>query len=129
VSGNRFRNVDLTGRAVRFHKRRRIHGIAPDVEAETTIANDAGNDRPREPSLDTRASRMGGLRNERQSANERVKRVTGETYSLEMNRSHESTPAFDFAVTRVGRMVRAPAPAHYRVWLHAARLCETRTRA
>ena len=51
------------------------------------------------------------------------------TFSLEMGRSDESTPAFDFAVTDIDKVVRAPAAAHHWVWLHAARLCKAGTRA
>ena len=50
---------------------------------------------------------MGGLRNERQ-----------QTFSLETSWSHESTSTFDFAVTNIGRVVRAPAADHHRFWLH-----------
>src|SRR5215471_10768410 len=45
VSGSSLRDVDLAGRAVRFHKRRRIDAVAPDVEAHPATADDAGNDR------------------------------------------------------------------------------------
>ena len=45
VSSNSFRDVDLAGRAVRFHKRSRIYGITPDIEAEAAIADNARNDR------------------------------------------------------------------------------------
>src|SRR5215475_7309645 len=41
-----------------------------------------------------------------------------------MGRSDESTPVFDFAVTDIDRVVRAPAAAHHWVWLHAALLCK-----
>src|SRR5262249_50628240 len=41
--------------------------------------------------------------------------------------SHETTPAFDFAITDIGRVVCAPTAAHHRVRFYAARLCKAPT--
>src|ERR1700733_921180 len=44
VSGYRVRDIDPAWQAVRLHKRRSVHGVAPDIEGEAAIADDAGDD-------------------------------------------------------------------------------------
>ena len=46
VPGYSFRDVDPTRQAVRFHEGRGVHSVAPNIEAEAAIADNAGNDWP-----------------------------------------------------------------------------------
>ena len=80
----------------------------------------------RSQSLHRRASHMGGLRNQRQSGNERE--VVN--FFLETSRFHKSYFGFRFCHCPYRqRGTPLAAAAHHRIWFHAARLCEARTRA